>query len=126
MVRIYTGEDGRSHFEDLEIPASQFYGNERTQSLILPATGLLFRDVPPGDVGFHNPPRRQFNFVLSGRLQIECGDGTAREFGPGDVFLADDTTGEGHITRELGGARRSAFVIVPPDLDVTQWRVDQT
>jgi hypothetical protein len=30
------------------------------------------------------------------RLLIGIGDGTVKTFGPGDVFLAEDETGQGH------------------------------
>ena len=42
---------------------------------------------------WHIAPRRQYIFVLSGAMEIGSGDGTMRRFGPGDVVLADDLTG---------------------------------
>ena len=42
------------------------------------------------------------------------GDGASRLFGPGDVVLADDLTGEGHITKVVGDIPRiSAQISVP-------------
>ena len=32
----------------------------------------------------------------SGTVEIGIGDGSARTFGAGDVFLAEDLTGQGH------------------------------
>jgi len=60
-----------------------------------------------------------------GRLlaEIEAGSGEKRRFGAGDIMLADDTTGQGHITRDLEGPRRSLFILVPADLDVSGWKV---
>jgi hypothetical protein len=50
-------------------------------------------------------------FLFSwGRWEIGIGDGTTRRFGPGDVVLADDLTGQGHTTRSLGVPRISATV----------------
>jgi hypothetical protein len=37
-------------------------------------------------------------------------------------MLADDTTGQGHITREITGPRRSIFITLPEGLDVEAWR----
>jgi hypothetical protein len=34
-----------------------------------------------------------------------------RRFGPGDVMLADDTAGRGHITRVVGGQPRNCIMI---------------
>ena len=34
-------------------------------------------------------------------MEFETNDGDTRHFGPGDMVLADDTTGSGHLTRFL-------------------------
>jgi hypothetical protein len=93
FCRLYTGEDGKSHFEDLDQSAASkhFLGE-------LSATALVFKnDVLRSDLhAFHNAPRRQWCITLSGSVEIGLGDGTKRTFGPGDVFLAEDLTGQGH------------------------------
>jgi quercetin dioxygenase-like cupin family protein len=108
IVRIYTGGDGQTHFEDLPLP-----GHE-TQNVALPPGGnLVFRSFPPDYFSdWHTAPRRQYIFILSGEMEIGIGDGTTRRFGPGDVVLADDLTGKGHTTRSLGVPRISATVAV--------------
>lgn len=125
VTRIYTGEDGRSHFEDLEIPlAPAEYGR---MSEIVPALGVIFRETPKGGaLDFHPAPRRQLVITLSGVGEIECGDGSRRRFGAGDIMLADDTTGQGHITREIQGPRLGIFIPLPQDLDVSAWRIGQS
>jgi hypothetical protein len=91
-------------------------------SKLVPATGVIFRETSPGGVlDFHPAPRRQFVITLSGVGEIECGDGTRRRFGPGDIMLAEDTTGQGHITREIE-ARRGIFIPLPMEFDITGWR----
>ena len=48
---------------------------------------------------------------LDAAVEIETGDGTKRTLGPGEVLLAEDTTGQGHISRAVDGQpRRSIFV----------------
>ena len=48
---------------------------------------------------------------LDGAVELEVGDGTRRVLGPGDVLLAEDTTGRGHKSRAVDGrSRRSIFV----------------
>ena len=92
-------------------------------SELVPAAGVIFRETPAaGALDFHPAPQRQFVVTLSGVGEIECGDGTRRRFGAGDVMLAEDTTGEGHITREVQGPRRGIFIPLPADFDVSGWR----
>ena len=121
-ARIYTGADGRSHFEDLDIPLKpSSYG---TLSDLVPSSGVIFRETPVGGaLDFHVAPRRQFVITLAGLVEVECGDGTKRRFGAGDIMLADDTTGQGHITREIHGPRRSLFIPLPESFDTRPWKV---
>ncbi len=110
IVRMYTGSDNRSHFEDL---ASNFeLGPLATKSVGGSAGSIEFVYQPVGyTIPMHPAPRRQYVITLQGRSEIEVGDGTIRSFGPGDVMLAEDTHGEGHITRIVGSiARISAQV----------------
>ncbi len=119
---IYTGDDGRSHFEDLDIPLHPArYGQ---QSDLIDGGGVIFRETPAGGlVEFHTAPRRQFVITLAGMAEIECGDGSKRRLGAGGILLADDTTGQGHITREIEGPRHSIFIHLSPDLDPAVWKV---
>ena len=77
------------------------------------------RDVPAGfSNDFHTAHRRQLVVNLLGSGEIRCGDGSVRIMGPGDVFLCDDTTGEGHHSREIAGPRRQLYVYLDPELDL--------
>jgi hypothetical protein len=121
VIRVYTGSDDESHFEDLDIPQAD--GQYGAMSDLVPATGVLFRTTPSGlSIDFHTAPRRQFVITLAGVVEIETGDGSSRRLGPGDILLADDTTGHGHISRDIEGPRRSIFVPIPDDLDISAWR----
>lgn len=121
VTRIYTGKDGQSHFEELEIPETAGHGGSITA--LIPATVTAFRETQQGlELDFHPAPRRQLIVYLSGVVEVECGDGTARRFGAGEVMLADDTTGQGHISRDIEGPRRSVWIGLPPDLDLSGWR----
>ena len=107
FTRLYTGEDGQSHFEEIDMEVGQFpWGELKT------ATGIMFRKEDPGTfIDWHPAPRRQFIVTLSGRVEIGLGDGTIRQFGTGDVMLADDTTGYGHTTRVVGDVIRVSVAI---------------
>ena len=110
IVRLYTGADNESHFEEIDIELS-FNGRVETSGL-QPAEGIVFRSAPPSHLSSYHPvPKRQYVITLSGQVEIETGDGTIRSFGPGDVMLAEDTTGRGHITRVIGNQpRHYAFI----------------
>ena len=95
LVRLYSGSDGQSHFEELDADkdAKIFAESQKT-------TEIEFRSSQPGYLTeWHNAPRRQYIITLSGSAEIVIGDGTVKVLGPGDVLLADDLTGQGHITR---------------------------
>ncbi|GIT69323.1 MAG: hypothetical protein Ct9H300mP27_04270 [Chloroflexota bacterium] len=40
--------------------------------------------------------------TLSGYPELEVADGSKGQMGPGDVLVAEDLTGHGHILRHLG------------------------
>ncbi len=111
IVRLYSGSDHQSHFEDVEL---SFDPGERLNTTKLQAAaGVVFRLAPVGHViDWHPAPRRQYVVTLSGEWDIECGDGTVRRFRPGDVMLADDLTGQGHVSRVVG-AEPHVFMTVP-------------
>jgi len=122
VTRIYTGDDQQSHFEDLDLPLSPTELGQMSGPV--PAASVFFRDSSGGPpvYEFHVAPRRQFVIHLAGRVAIECGDGTSRHFGVGDILLADDTTGQGHISRELEGPRFQVFVALADGVDLDRWR----
>jgi hypothetical protein len=43
---------------------------------------------------------------------METTDGTARKFLPGDLVLLQDTSGKGHLTRNIGDGY-ATFLVVP-------------
>lgn len=108
LVRIYTGEDGRSHFEELTGLLLDPAGSR--EAPWTPVTGVQFRrSVGETFADFHHAPRRQIVVSLSGEAEVEAGSGEKRRLLPGDVLLAEDTTGQGHISRHWGD-RRMVFV----------------
>jgi len=110
-LRIYTGDDGRSHFEDVEIALENRGAMGRISELWC-GKGVLFREVDGDyDLDFHNAPRRQFVVNLTGSVEIEVGDGSVRRLGPGSILLAEDTSGQGHISRNVGGEPRACLFI---------------
>jgi hypothetical protein len=109
-VRVYTGPDGGTHFEDLEMETTvrEFTANVPpvTISQTFPGTGVFFmytRVTPEfEEVEFHTAPRKMLVIQLKGVGEHETSDGTKRLFYPGDVALVEDVTGKGHRSRYLG------------------------
>ena len=98
IVRLYTGEDGQAHFEDLNVPAGE------TETVALQAgADMTYRRFPDGTFNdWHNAPRVQYVITLSGQMEIGIGDGTKRMFNPGDILQGEDLDGQGHTTRSVG------------------------
>jgi hypothetical protein len=114
--RIYSGADGESHVAEEPLTMKPFTDVEGAHGEATPmeaVVGIAFRVSPPGYVlDWHCAPRRQYSISLSGQAEIEVGDGTVVRVGPGDVVLAEDLTGRGHVTRVVGDRPRF-YAIVP-------------
>ena len=111
ITRIYTGADGESHFEDTEIAVAGKITSDRSSEPIK-ATGIIFKEHDVTWVNdFHTAPQRQFVVTLEGEGEIEIGDHTKRRFKPGEILLAEDTTGRGHISRVVSDQPRTIMII---------------
>jgi quercetin dioxygenase-like cupin family protein len=96
ITRIYTGPDGLSHAEQVEMKLNG------GASEMINATGVQFSSRPPAPASdWHTGPMRQYVITLSGRAELEVADGKKVAVGPGQINLIEDTTGKGHITRNL-------------------------
>ena len=109
LIRIYTGGDGQSHFEDLGLPDADVQ-RITTKS----GEDLVFRRTPEDrPAEWHNPTRRQYLIVVSGQMEVSVADGSVRHFQTGDVLLAEDMTGQGHLTRTVGSSYTSVSMGIP-------------
>jgi quercetin dioxygenase-like cupin family protein len=115
--RIYADAQGNSHFDTVTIeqtlaraapPAAPFYvSGDR------PASKYRFYTFEPGWVGeLHPAPTRQFLALMSGEVEMETTDGMVRRLGPGDLVLLEDTSGKGHVTRNIGDGY-AVFLVIP-------------
>jgi hypothetical protein len=113
--RVYSGADGRSHVEETPLAMTPFTDTEGAHGETSPmqsVKGIAFRVSPPGYVlDWHCAPRRQYSISLTGHAEIEVGDGTKVRVGPGDVVLAEDLTGQGHVTRVVGDSPRFSAIV---------------
>ena len=97
MTRIYTGTDGLSHSEQIEMKLTP------NGTSAMKATDVEFSSRPAAPAGdWHTGPRRQFVITLSGRAELEVAGGKKVPIGPGNINLIEDTTGKGHITHNIG------------------------
>lgn len=116
-IRIYTGHDGHSYFEDVRHVGETRGTSESDLRAIfgecLQVDTAVFRHVvqEADDSRRHNAPRRQFIIVLKGECEVETSLGETRRMGPGDILLAEDVEGFGHVTRRIGDQERLTMVV---------------
>jgi quercetin dioxygenase-like cupin family protein len=106
VVRIYTGADNQTHFQDVDLDTFA-----KLSAKVGEGPVRLNQGPAKSSLDFHNAPRRQYVVVMSGVMEIEIGDGTRRQLVPGDVLVAEDLTGKGHITRGIGEDPRISLAI---------------
>ncbi|RDI48078.1 cupin domain-containing protein [Aquicella lusitana] len=105
IIKLYTGEDGKSHFMEMDC------GQEKQQALGVyskkfPASGIQFRDSEPDlAMNWHNAPQPQYIIYLEGQVEVQASGGETRVFHAGDVLFATDLTGQGHISKVLTQCR---------------------
>lgn len=111
IIRLYTGSDGKSHFEDIE-PKFTPQADRSETAVVHAGAGIVIRRFDPARSNpWHPAPGRVCVFTVSGAVDIEVGDGTVRRLGAGDILIAEDTTGQGHVTREVGKEPRVSIFV---------------
>jgi hypothetical protein len=109
IIRLYADEKGESHFEDVEIQFEEPTKSGRV-SARLPATGIIFREVPTDyDLDWHPAPRRQYIINLDAGVQLTAVARESRE-----VVLVEDTWGKGHLSKAIEAKVRHC-IFVPID-----------
>lgn len=108
---LYVDASGESHFRDVEVEYVES-GPAGRLSRRLPATGIIFREVPPTyDLDWHPAPRRQYIINLDAGVQITASDGESRRIGAGEILLVEDTSGKGHLSKALDGKLRHCVFV---------------
>lgn len=115
--RISADGNGGSRFDTVTVeqslayaapPAAPFYVSEDG-----PASNYRFYTFEPGWIGdWHPAPARQFLALMTGAVEMETTDGTVRHFLPGDLVFLQDTSGKGHLTRNIGDGY-ATFLVIP-------------
>ncbi|HVG50350.1 MAG TPA: cupin domain-containing protein [Xanthobacteraceae bacterium] len=94
-IRLSTGPDARSHVEEIALPLHA-----------LQKTSVVHFEEDPAHsaLDWHTAPCLQYVITLSGTLEFTTRDGEKFVLAPGDVLLAEDTTGSGHRWRLIDDA----------------------
>jgi hypothetical protein len=105
--RLFAKPDGTSQFEDKETEMEVGFAAPPAEPLytanLSPATDVFWIGAVPtwkGDVP-HPAPRRMVFVTVKGEYQITASNGEARRFPPGSMLLIENTTGIGHITKNI-------------------------
>jgi quercetin dioxygenase-like cupin family protein len=100
---LYEDESGESHWRDIEVEwTGEAFGSPMSSRL--PATGVIFRQMPTTyDLDWHPAPRRQYIVILDGAVQITASDGEARVLNMGEMALLEDVAGKGHRSKNVVG-----------------------
>jgi hypothetical protein len=92
MQRVYTGTDGLSHVENIELNA---------QSMLEKVTGARVSVSQPGTFSdYHVGPERRYIINLTGGGQLQVAEGKV-DLPPGSIEFIDDLTGKGHTTANV-------------------------
>jgi len=96
IIRLYTGDDGESHFEQTSIDTVP-HGEVVIMSGLEDCHEVQFAETGSGGgYDWHTAPRRQYVITLTGTLEFTNRMGDTQIIRPGDILLAEDTTGGGH------------------------------
>ncbi len=118
-VRLWTGQDGDSHFRDGRLDIKPGRNNDLVSAEMAATHATVEETAGGGALAWHTAPVRQLVVTLSGTLIFTTRDGEEFTLRPGDVLLAEDTAGSGHRWR-LDGADpwRRIYVVLARDADV--------
>ena len=114
-VRIWTGDDGQSHFEEGVVKLAEGARGDWLTGKTA-ASSISFQETKSGGAfAWHDAPIRQLVITLSGTLDFQTREGKHFLIRPGDVLLAEDTVGSGHSWRLTDNQPwRRAYVILQP------------
>ena len=113
ITRIYSDDDGESHFGDVDVALADM-GPIGRLSDRYPVGSIIFRENDADyEYDWHTAPERQYILILDGEIEIEVSDGDKKKFSGGDVLFVEDVEGKGHRTRVTNNRpRRSVFVTI--------------
>jgi quercetin dioxygenase-like cupin family protein len=125
-VRIWTGDDRNSHFEEGVIDLEPGKRGDVLSGTMATTTISFEETASGGAFAWHTAPIRQLVITLSGTLDFQTREGEHFLIRPGDILLAEDTVGGGHSWRLTDDQPwRRAYVILQPGSPV-QFRASKS
>ena len=104
FLRTWTDDDRSRTKSDL-LPYTETAGERLTAEI--PLVGLQYVLAPTSlNYYWHRAPQRQLVLFITGGAEIENGLGERHRVLPGGIYLGEDETGPGHITRAIEGQER--------------------
>src|SRR5262249_53453003 len=118
-VRLWTGEDGNSLFEEGFVDLAEGMRGDSVGKPV-PAVQISFQETRSGgSYEWHQDPVPRFVITLSGTLEFATKSGATFTTRPGDVLLAQDNSGTGHTWRLIGDEPwRRAYVVYKEGADL--------
>src|SRR3979490_923550 len=114
-VRLWTGDDKNSYFEEgvIELEPGQ---RSAWLSTKVDATTISFQETASGGAfAWHTAPVRQLVITLSGTLDFQTRGGEHFRLHPGNILLAEGTVGSGRSWKLTGDSSwRRAYVVLQP------------
>jgi hypothetical protein len=106
IIRIYTGSDSKSHFEEIH-PRFESRGDRSESAELIPGSGITIRrfEASRSNPGHHAPGRAAV-LTLSDAVDIEIGDGTVRRLGPATSSSPRTSLARSRHARGRSGAAR--------------------
>ena len=105
-LRTFDDVDGQSDTTAARLPYLQ-RGPSGYVTDEVPIMGFQFVLAPPDlDYNWHRAPQRQFVIPITGGMEVENGKGARHKVLPGEIYVGEDVSGQGHITRAIDGCER--------------------
>jgi len=114
-VRIWSGDDQNSHFEEGVIHLEPGARGDLLSGKMATTTISFQETASGGAFAWHTAPVRQLVITLSGTLDFQTRHGEHFLIRPGDMLLAEDTVGGGHSWRLTDAEpwRRAYAILLP-------------
>ena len=123
LPHIYTDATGHSVLDEIELKMTGPGGAEARDGVYFQRIQAAQQDVSSWNIG-HALPGHFVDFtpmaantliaVFSGQMHVTVSNGEERQLARGDLMLAQDLTGQGHMTRFVGQEACNYLMIAMP------------
>lgn len=118
-IRLWTGEDGQSHFEKGHIALDTTAHGDLLSAKYATRTVSFQMTASGGTLDWHTAPVRQLVITLSGVLDFQTRANQHFILKPGIVLLAEDTVGGGHSWKLVDDEPwQRIYVVLAPDAPI--------